>query len=351
MEEKTEDATPKKKRDARDKGQVANSQEVVSTFMMAANYGLIFAAGTYFIESMQTLMTLPGELYDYSFSDAMGVIIDASLSVGLFIMLPFILTTMVAAIFSNYVQIGSIFSFEPLKPELKKLNPIEGAKRIFSSKSLVELVKSSFKVSFLTLLIYLLIIDNMNALVLIPYCGTGCLLPVVFNLLTQLAVISIAAFIMVAIADIFFQRYQHSKQLRMTKDEVKREYKDTEGNPEIKGERRRLYQEMLNGGMLESIKSSSLIVTNPTHFAVGISYDDSFKSMPRVTIKGADYRAQLIKDIARAENIPMIEHVPLAQGLYKTTNVHQTIPDELMDATVEVLRWLEQIRKQETGLE
>jgi type III secretion protein U len=343
MSEKTEQPTPKKIKDARKKGQVAHSKDVVSTALLVAVYGLFFAYGYQMIDDIKDLILLPTHLYELPFRVALKETIEAIMDKSITIVLPFIILVIITGIFANVVQVGPLFSVESVKLDIKKINPIEGFKKIFAMKNLVELIKSIFKIVFLSALIYWVIRSNINDIIKLPYCGSACILPFIGNLMFQIAIVSIIAFVIVGFVDLIFQRYDHTKKLKMTKDEVKREYKDSEGNPEIKGQRKQIHKEMLEGGMIEEIKKSSVVVTNPTHFAVGIEYDEKNISLPIITIKGSNRTAQRIKRIAAKEGIPMVENVPLARALYADGELNNYVPSELIEPVAEVLKWVKQL--------
>jgi type III secretion protein U len=340
--------TLKKIKDARKKGQVAHSKDLVSTALLVAVYGLFFAYGYQMIDDIKDLILLPTHFYELPFREALKETVQAVLDKSITIVLPFIILVIITGIFANVVQVGPLFSLESIKPDIKKINPIEGFKKIFAMKNLVELIKSIFKIVFLSGLIYWVIRSNINDIIKLPYCGSACILPFIGNLMFQIAIVSIIAFVIVGFVDLIFQRYDHTKKLKMTKDEVKREYKDSEGNPEMKSERKQIHKDMLEGGMIEEIKKSSVVVTNPTHFAVGIEYDEKNISLPIITIKGANRTAQRIKRIAAKEGIPMVENVPLARALYADGELNNYVPTDLIEPVAEVLKWVKQLNEEKS---
>ena len=345
MSEKTEKPTPKKIRDARKKGQVAHSKEVVSTAMIVAIYALMFGLGYKLIEELQELIELPTLFYQLPFEEALKETLNGVIDISTNILLPFIALTIVTAIVANVGHIGPLFAMESVKFDLKKISPVEGVKKIFAMKNLVELLKSIFKIVFLTILIYWLIKSNLNDIIKLPHCGSHCVLPFIGHLMYQLAMVSVLAFVIVAVLDFMYQKYEHQKQLKMTKDEVKREYKDSEGDPEIAGQRKQIHRELLEGGMIDKIKKTSVVVTNPTHYAIGIYYDGDKRSLPTVTIKAKNKKAQQIKKLAAAQGIPMMENVPLARALYAQAELENYIPSDLIEPVAEVLKWVATLEK------
>ncbi|MDG9672325.1 type III secretion system export apparatus subunit SctU [Hahella sp. CR1] len=340
MSEKTEKPTPKKLRDARKKGQVAHSKELVSTAMMIAMYGLLFASGYGLVEALQSLIDLPPRFYGQPFREALQAVLNGVFEKSLDILLPFILLVIVTAVVANVGHVGPLFAMESIKFDLKKIDPVEGVKKLFSIRSLVELLKSIVKILFLSILIYWVITANLNDISKLPHCGSDCVMPFIGHLMLQLAMVSMFAFVIVAVLDFLYQKHEHQKQLRMTKDEVKREYKDAEGNPEVIGQRKQIHREMLEGGMISQIKKASVIVTNPTHIAIGIYYDGDKRSLPTVILKAKNTTAQRVKKIAAKEGIPIMENIPLARALYAQAELENYIPSELIEPVAEVLKWV-----------
>ncbi|OUS27697.1 EscU/YscU/HrcU family type III secretion system export apparatus switch protein [Gammaproteobacteria bacterium 45_16_T64] len=343
MSEKTEQPTAKKLREAREKGQVAHSKEVVSTALLASVYALFFANSDYFLSQLLEIITLPSLYYDLPFSDALKKIVEGIIGKSLNILTPIVILVIIVGVVSNVVQVGPLLAFESIKMDIKKINPAEGAKKIFAMKNLVELIKSIFKIGFLSSLVYWVIHSNLYDIIKLPYCGSSCLPSLVGHLMAQIAIVSVIAFLIVAVADFVFQKHDHIKKLKMTIDEVKREYKDSEGNPEIKSQRKQIHREMLEGGMIDDVKRSSVIVTNPTHFAIGIQYDGDTRTLPIVCVKSTNQLAQRVKKIAAEAGIPMIENVPLARALYAQAELDNYIPSEFIEPVADVLKWVAQL--------
>jgi len=345
MSEKTEEPTPKKIKDARKKGQVAHSKELVSTAMLLSTYGLFFAFGYHFVTELKNLIAIPALFYELPFKEALKGVINGVSEKSISILFPFISVAIFTAIVANIAHVGPLFALESVKLDLKKISPVEGFKKIFSMKSLVELLKSIFKISFLSLLIYWVIKSNLNDIIRLPYCGSSCVFPFIGYLMFQLAMVSVLAFVIVALIDFLYQKHDHKKKLRMSKDDVKREYKDSEGDPEILGQRKQFHRELLEGGMMEQIKKSSVIVTNPTHFAIAIQYDGDANSLPIVTVKAKNSIAQQVKKIAAKEGIPIMENVPLARALYAQAELENYIPSDLLEPVAEVLKWVASLER------
>lgn len=343
-EEKTEQPTPKKLKDARKDGQVAHSKEVVSASVIIAVMAYFYATSDFYIKELKAMLLLPKDLYRVPFADAVKLLFN---ELGIYIaklMLPLLALVFVVAVAANAMQVGFLIAFKSITPDVKKLNPVEGAKKIFSMKNLVEVIKAILKIIILGSIVFFLLRNYIEDLMQLPYCDSGCIMPLIGHIFRLLFMYATAAFIIIAAADYFFQKRQYIKQLRMTKDEIKREYKETEGSPEIKSKRKQIHRELLYSDMKSKVKKSTAIVTNPTHVAVGIYYKEGNTKLPVVTIKGTDYVAMCIKEMAKEEGIPIMENVPLARALLAEGKIGAYIPSNLIEPIVEVLKW---VRSQE----
>ena len=344
--EKTEQPTPKRLRDAREKGQVAKSNELVSTAMIIALFGYLWMNGDLVIEQLKELIIAASVFEGNDFLFELERIGWSIFKLSLHVLAPILIVAVVTAIASNYVQVGTLFSLEAVKPSLSKINPAKKLKQMFSKKNLFEFGKSLLKVVFLSLLIYMVIKNNVPLLLQLPHCNLDCILPVLGHLLKQLIIYTALAFIIVAALDFTFQKFQHIKELKMTKEEVKREYKEMEGSPEIKSRRRSMHHELLNSQVESEVKRSSVIVTNPTRVAVGLYYEEEETALPIVTIKGENLRAEQIIKIAKREGIPVMQNIPLARNLMASANPYEYIPSDLIEPVAEVLRLVRDLEKQ-----
>lgn len=341
--EKTEQPTPKKLRDARKKGQVAKSKEICSAAIIAGLFLTLWTAGEYYLTRFQVLMLTPVKFLGIPFEQAL---IQELLGMGrhmALLVFPFVIAGFALAFLSNFLQIGGLFAIEPIKPDMKKINPVEGFKRIFSLNNLTELLKSIFKILFLGSLICFIIATSIGMLIKIPYSGLWGGVDALAALMKKTILATSIVFILVAMADHFLQKHLHTRKLRMTKDEVKKEYKEMEGDPIIKGKRKQLHQEMAMGDAGEKVKKSSVVVTNPTRLAVALAYEKGKTKLPLVTAMGENLTARIMVEAARENNIPVMQHVPLAWSLYETARVDRYIPSELIEPVAEVLRWVMQM--------
>ena len=348
--EKTERATPKKRREARERGQVLKSTEVNAAFCCAIIFGfmLIFSG---------PLVRQLGELIYYSLGDGLlywsGLVLDARQTQAILIslmlpmaaiLLPILLTALLAGLLINIVQVGFLFTTKPLLPKLERISPLKGFKRIFSVKTLSELVKALVKVTCLGLLLY----NNYQALLYQFPAFTGvniaAAIPQILRMSFILALKMTVALAIIALFDYLFQWWSFEKELRMTKQEVKDEYKLTEGDPQIKGRIRAKQRQMSAQRMMQQVPAADVVITNPTHYAVALAYKQETHAAPLVLAKGQDFLARKIKEIAAEHNIEMVENAGLARSLYQFCEVGAEIPAEFYQAVADILVYVYNVR-------
>lgn len=337
--EKTEMPTPKKLRDARQKGQVCTSKDVVSTailLVMLAVVGVMAVALTDDVANLIRYIGLRvGENDAFALREAgkMAVLVVCKHS------FLFVLLAAAVGVVANVVQIGFLLSFEPLKPDLKKVNPAEGAKKIFCLKNLFEFAKNVVKVTFLGYLIYRIVLSSIPALLPMCYGTLDDVFPCLRAILKSLACYTVFGYVVIAVVDRLFQQKNFTKQMMMTKDEVKREYKEMEGSQEVKQAQRQFRNEILQGEPpAQAVKRADVVVTNPTHYAVGIRYRADEAPLPKVVCAGMDAVAKEIREAAVREGVPLMENVELARALYAQVKVEEFIPAELVEPVAEVLK-------------
>lgn len=343
--EKTEPATAKKLKDARDEGKVAKSRELNSAFDLIVLFLCLktfvsFVGGkfidifSYIYENMPDFVKInEGGL---SVQAAAGLIASVTLK-SLIIMLPFMAFGFVVTLLVSIVQVGWKVSTKPMKPELSKLNPLNGFKRIFSKDSLFELVKSILKIVIIIYIAYTSIKDNANDLFALYDLGLNQAVALVGTLIINTGIKISIVYLVIGLADFIYQKHKFNEDMKMTKQEVKDEYKNTEGDPQIKGRQRRKMQEVSQKRMMQDVPKADVVITNPTHFAVALKYEAEVSSAPVVLAKGEDYLAQKIKEVARENKIEIVENKPLARMLYHNVDVGAEIPPELYQAVAEVL--------------
>jgi len=346
-QDRTEKATPKRRQDARKKGQVAQSREIPSVMILMMSLGVFFFAGSWMFwnlaDFMSSTLRSSAQLLIADIPDTTVFVLQTARAIFK-ILLPLLLVVFVAGLAGNVVQSGFLLSSEALAPKWTKLNPASGLKRLFSLRSLVELVKSITKILFVATVAYLMIKQDLD---LIPT-------------LTQQSVLDIFAFaarvafkicfnvclalVLLAILDYAYQRWEHEKSLKMTKQEVKDENKQTEGDPKVKARIRSIQMETARQRMMAAVPEADVVITNPTHLAVALRFDGARMIAPQVIAKGAGYVAERIKQIAAENDVPLVEDKPLARALYKIVEIGNTIPADLYKAVAEVLAYVYRLR-------
>ena len=354
--EKTEMPTAKKLRDARQKGQVCTSRDVVSTALLVVLMYLAAMLSMMLVDDLEQLITFIGRALSSQNVDAAvrqaGVDTVVVVCKHSFI---FVCVAAVVGVAANLCQIGFLFTLEPLKPSLNKMNPVEGFKRIFSMKNLFEFLKNCVKVSFLSYLIWKLMVASYPEMLTLCYGTIDDIMPCLAVIMKRLAAYTAFGYIVIAVVDRLFQQKNFTKQMMMTKDEVKREYKEMEGSAEVKQAQRQFRDEILNGpDPVRATKDSSVVVTNPTHIAVAISYKPEEAPLPKVAVMGADRVAAIIRRTAMEEGIPIMENVPLARRLYAEAKVEEFIPLALVEPVAQVLKWVKSLndaKKEDAALD
>lgn len=353
--EKTEMPTPKKLRDAREKGQVCTSKDIVSTASLVILFCLVAACGKMLIDDFSMLTTYISKRIG---EDPIGTVGGGIKFATWIILKHSLIYAAVAAligVIGTVAQIGFLFTFEPLKPDFNKINPAEGFKKIFNKKNFFEFLKNIIKVSFLSYLVWKIIVASIPELQTMCYGTLDELKPCFILMLKRLAIYTAFGYILIAVIDRIFQSKNFLKEMMMTKDEVKREYKEMEGSAEIKQAQRQFRDEVLNGpNPVQATKEANVVVTNPTHLAIGIRYDIEESPMPKIVVAGADRIAKIIRETAQAEGIPIMENVPLARALWEQGKVNDFIPVELVEPVAEVLKWVKSLndaRREEEELD
>lgn len=338
MSEKTEYPTSQKLRKAREEGQVAKSKDFTQTVLILAIFGYMLSNSEDIFKSLAQLLVLPVQSLGLSFDDAVNVVVTELFRASISILMPFLLIVIGLGLFVEMVQSGMLFSFKSLMPSAKKLNVIANIKNTVSIKNLVEFLKSNLKIAFLSALLYVLIKDALPVLMTLPQGGlTG--VGVSVGILLKVMISNIAvAYTVIALADFAWQRHQHVKGLMMSKDEIKQEYKESEGDQHIKHKRKHLHQEMMAEGAVNSSRKASVLVTNPTHLAIAILYDKDTTPLPLVLAKGEGALAARMVVAAREAGVPVLQNIPLAHALMNTAELDQYIPSELIEPVAEVLR-------------
>lgn len=345
--DKTEEPTEHKLQEARKKGQVMKSQEVISTLLLVATAGVLIGAGKMMIRQIREFTIYTWSLiptYNMTERNFLG---DTILIMGttFLILLPLLSAAFLMALVANVAQVKFLFSTEPLKPTLNKINPIEGFKRIFSMKSVMELVKQIAKLTIIGWICYKLVLSvlpELSSAVVLPLNST---LELVRATLVRLVSQVMIGMLVIAAVDYLFQHKQFMKQMRMSMQELKDEYKDTEGNPQVKAKIRQLMRQGAQGRMMEEVPGSSAVVTNPTHYAVALRYKAGEDPVPVVVAKGENLIARQIKVMAEDHDVPIVENVELARALFKACEIGGAVPTEMYKAVAEVLAYVIKLKR------
>lgn len=343
-EERTEPATPKRRRDAREKGQVAKSRELVTSLIILVSFlGLKLLSKLLYgdlLLTVQQFLSFSKNMDDIYRIDSLMQIYIKCLFVFLKVVGPILLLVALVAFISNYLQVGFMFTIKPLAPNFNKINPIEGFKRIFSKQAAAEFLKSVFKIALIGYIVYDYFMKNYHIIPELIGMSIQEAVSFIGNIIVNIGIRAGLILLILSVFDYVFQYLEFEKSIKMSKQEIKEEYKQTEGDPLIKGKIREKQRQMALHRMMAEVPKSDVIITNPTHFAVAIRYDAAVSDAPIVLAKGKDLIAQKIKDTAKENNIPIVENKPLAQALYKGVDIGGRIPAELYKAVAEVLAFV-----------
>lgn len=348
-EGRTEKATPKKREDARKKGQVAKSTELNTAFILMAFFGLMMLLGNYYMNRFsrqleEVFQKIP-DMIKYGDTNNLLVTIGDSLMQIILINGPLWAGLFVTAFVVSIIQVGYHPTFKPLAPKFSKMNPLKGIKKIASKDMLVELVKSIGKVVFLGAILINSVKDEIPIFLKFYDMSTMQIMMNLGRVVMKIGLSVGGTFLFLAILDYAYQKYKFEDGIKMTKQEIKDEYKQSEGDPQIKGKIRQKMREMSMKRMMQAIPDADVIITNPTHFAVAIAYDSAKGVAPIVVAKGVDHVAQKIKEKAKEHNVEIVENRLLARALYYTVDIDKQIPPELYNAVAEVLAFVYSLEK------
>lgn len=342
MSEKTEEATPKKRREARKEGQVAKSAEFTGMAVMLSAIAVMVAMGLFVVTRIAGLTLQAVEVATRPDLDRSAVgpfLYEALLAIAV-MMGPLVAVTFVFAAFVTYVQVGPILTAKPLIPDLNRLNMANGLKEMVAPKKLVDLAKNVAKLTLMSAVGFLVLRRLMPAMALTP---RGNLLDASMALAKaalQLSLFLVAGLVLLGVIDLVWQRYQHEKKLRMSKEDIKREFKESEGDPMLAGKRKQFHRELIEGAGLRQVEDSDAVVVNPTHVAVALRYREDEMNAPTIMACGKGVTARKIKKLARRHGIPLVRDVDLARGLFEV-GLNSEIPEEFFEPVAEVLRYIE----------
>ena len=343
--EKTEPATSKKLNDIRKEGQVAKSKELITAVSLMSLFIILkiylSKLGTGLIDVYTQVYNSISKVVDDSYNGlpirTAGSVMQQVIIDMIKLVIPILLVAIVIAILGNMLQQKWMVTAKPLQPKFSKISPISGFKRMFSVRQLVELIKSIAMISIIMIVVYNTVKSKMNILLTFYDVGLNTALSTIGSIIIDLGIKISAVFLIVGFADLFYQRIKFKNDNMMTKQEIKDEFKNTEGDPQVKGQIKRRMQEVSRRRMMQQLPEADVVITNPTHFAVALKYEPDAGKAPVVIAKAADYLAFQIKDKAKEYNIAIVENKPLARILYHNIDIGMEIPPELYQAVAEIL--------------
>jgi len=347
-EEKTEDPTPKRREEAREEGNVPQSQDLVMSLGLLFSFVLIYFL---MFGAIKELMAFINKfLTDYMINKPVTIRSAHTLfmEVTFFIadlVIPIMIGMIIIGVLSYYLQFGFLFTLQPLQPDLSSLNPIQGLKQLASKRSLVEFIKSVFKLIIVAGISFITLKGILPQLFVMGLSEARNAIKLLGNTIFLLAMRVSAVFIVLGIIDFFYQKWEHEQDLKMSKKEVEEERKQREGDPELKSKREEKQQEMAQQRMMQEVPEADVVITNPTHIAVALQFEMETMEAPLVVAKGEDLIAQKIKEIARENDVEIVEEKQLAQALNKMVEIGEEIPEQLYQAVAEILAYVYELEE------
>ncbi len=350
MAEKTEKATPKKLRDARKKGQVAKSQDFPAAFTFVTSISATIASAGYIFSQLVSYFTytFKGIGGNPDLANRGGGYISQALMVIMNCSLPVMVITTLVGLLTSLLIIGPVFSMEAMKFDVKRMNPVTNIRNMFKFKTIFELIKSVLKITGAVILIYTVVNSSLQELIATAAMPIMQIVGVVSAFLIKVALRVGIFFLIIGLIDLIYQKYNFGKEMKMEKFEVKQEYKDTEGDPHIKSKRKQTAQEIAYQEGPSGARRAKAVITNPTHIAVAIEYDEEVEPAPKIITMGAGLMADRIIKVAIEHHVPIMRNVELARTLYQKGKMSEYIPEETYKAVAEILKWL---KKMEGGSE
>ncbi|ABK42540.1 flagellar biosynthetic protein FlhB [Magnetococcus marinus MC-1] len=339
---KTEEPTSKRLSDSRNKGQVVSSKEVPTALLMLAALAVFLVQGNELWQALQRKMHffLSGQISDDITPTGVSLIFNEIIRAVVMDLAPFFALFLVVAIISGLIQHGWLITFEPLMPKFSKVNPLQGLKRLFSVRSLVEAFKSIVKIFVISFAVYLAMRNNIDQILGLADTTITEFTTLMFKDSLEILWRVTLAFLLIAVLDFIYQKFDYIKGLRMSKQEIKDEMKQMEGDPLLKGRIRQIQRELAQSRMMQEVPKADVIITNPTHYACALQYTPGQMSAPKLVAKGKGLIAARIRELADENNIPRVENPPLARTLYRDVELEQFIPPELFKAVAEVLAYV-----------
>lgn len=342
--DQTEKPTPKRLKDARKDGDVAKSKELTATAGVLCWLVLSWLALASVRQQLTGLFQkVLAAVSQVGHGPLPPLWIPAAKTL-LSVSLPLLLAGAATGLLVEFLQVGGIFAPKRVTPNAGRLNPAEGLQRMFSQDNLIEVVKSILKTAALVVIFVLVLLRLLPEILRLPLGQPEDISAAHWHALLWMGVWTLGVFFMLAVMDSAYQRYAFTRKLRMSRRDIRQEFRDTEGDPHIKGRRRQLHQDWAQQNMLEAVRKSSAVVVNPEHIAVAILYEPGTTALPIVSAKGEDYEAQLIREAAEQAGVPIMRNVELARGLHENVNVDEYVSAEFFQAIAELLRWAESVR-------
>jgi flagellar biosynthetic protein FlhB len=341
-DDKTEDPTAKKLSKAREDGQVARSSELPAAVIVIGSLVMLLMSGGWLVSRMAQIFA-NGFVFDRTTIDKpllLPAVFGDQMLASFITVMPIMVFTVIAAIVASGVTGGYLFSLGAVAPKGSKLSLMSGLKRIFGTHALVELGKAILKFTLVATVLWWSLMSNMDSLIQMGRMGLEPALTAAAVMIMKSTLWVALSLAVIALIDIPYQKYAFTKKMRMTKQEVKDEYKQMEGSPEVKAQIRRRQREMANSRMMARIKDADVVITNPEHFAVALEYDPTGDGAPIMVAKGSDHMAKLIREEAKAHGVYLFEAPPLARAIYFTTEVEQQVPEDLYHAVAQVIAYV-----------
>lgn len=346
-QERTEEATPKRREEAREKGQVAKSRELASVAVLLAALIYFYFGASGLLKNIMDMMKahfFASGTTKLTVESIQPMAIDIALD-SFIILAPLLVFLVAAGLAANVLQVGFMFAPKSIAPKFSKIDPLKGFQRMLSLRSMVELIKSILKIAIITVVAWLTIKNEIAAMLPLPDQEITDILIYISRVSFNILVTTCWVLVALAVLDYAYQKWEFERELKMTRQEIRDENKLTEGDPLIKGRIRRLQRDMARKRMMAAVPKADVVITNPEHLAVALKYAPDSMNAPVVVAKGADLIAAKIRDIAGKHNIPIIENKPLAQVLYKTVRIDNAIPEALYKAVAEILAHVYSIKQ------
>ncbi len=347
--DRTEKPTAKRLKDARKDGDVHQSKELSSTVLVLVWLAAAWLLTPLYYRYLEGLFEAVFIAMQQTGTQAIRGVLEKGALVFLTLTVPIMLLASVLGLFTDFIQVGSVFAPKKVKPDISRLNPADGLKKMFSKDNLVELIKSVMKTTGLATIFLVVLWSLLPDFIALPLGQPGDMGTAHWQGMLRMCAWTVFVFFFVSALDAFWQRHSFIKRLRMSRRDIRQESKENEGDPQIKGKRRQLHQEWAQQNMLHSVRKSSVVVTNPTHIAIALHYEPGETDLPVVVAKGEDHEAALIRKAAEEAGIPIMQNVELARGLHEKIELDDYISSDFFQAVAEVLRWAESVREARDG--